>query len=388
MLPWRTDQRGGEHNVINLLQRSLDRRRVLGGSLAAGAALALPQFRNLGYAQDAELPTDTSDMDALIAGAQAEKKIVSYGMPREWANLGEIWDTFLAKYEIETWEDTDMGSATEIAKFLAEKENPVADIGDIGILFAPSAVQFGVLAPFKNDTWDEIPDWAKHPDGLWATQYYGTLSFWVNTDLVDPVPTTWQDLLKPEYKGLVTIDDPRTAAQGNFAVIGAAFANGGNEKDVQPGLDFFKQLNDSGNLNPTGLDIAKVQKGEVALGIGWDYLGLGWRDQLEGQVTLDVIIPSDGTTVGPYVSIINKWAPHPNAARLMRNFILSPEGQVLYAKGYATPILPSVEIPEEIQAKRPPAEAYAVATPIEDWPAAVAAFQYIADNWGNDVLGQ
>jgi len=72
------------------------------------------------------------------------------------------------------------------------------------------------------------------------------------------------------------------------------FANGGNEKDVQPGLDFFKQLNDSGNLNPTGLDIGKVQKGEVALGIGWDYLGLGWRDQLVGQVNLDVLIPEDG----------------------------------------------------------------------------------------------
>ncbi len=35
----------------------------------------------------------------------------------------------------------------------------------------------------------------------------------------------------------------------------------------------------------------------------------------------------------------------------MRNFILSPEGQFIYAKGYATPILPSVEIPPEIQAK-------------------------------------
>ena len=70
--------------MINLLQRSLDRRRVLGGSLAAGAALALPPFRNQGYAQDAELPVDASDMDALIAGAQAENKIVSYGMPREW----------------------------------------------------------------------------------------------------------------------------------------------------------------------------------------------------------------------------------------------------------------------------------------------------------------
>jgi putative spermidine/putrescine transport system substrate-binding protein len=91
-------------------------------------------------------------MDALIASAQKENKIDSYGMPREWANLGEMWDTYKANYEIASWEDTDMDSATEIAKFLAEKDNPVADFGDIGILFAPSAVQFGGVAPFKNDS--------------------------------------------------------------------------------------------------------------------------------------------------------------------------------------------------------------------------------------------
>jgi putative spermidine/putrescine transport system substrate-binding protein len=100
-----------------------------------------------------------------------------------------------------------------------------------------------------------------------------------------------------------------------------------------------------------------------------------------------VVIPEDGSTVGPYVSIINKWAPHPNAARLMRNFILSPEGQRLYAEGYATPILPSVELPPEIQARRPPPEAYAAVRPIENWPAAVASSQLIADRWAIDVLG-
>lgn len=360
-----------------------------GIGLAAAFATLLPGSLGDISAQDAPaLPADASNLDALIAAAQEENKIVSYGMPREWANLGEMWDTFLAKYGIESWEDTDMGSATEIAKFLAEKDNPVADIGDIGILFAPTAVQFGVAAPFKNETWDEIPDWAKHPDGLWATQYYGTLSFWVNTDLIDPVPQTWADLLKPEYKGLVSIDDPRTAAQGNFSVIGAAFANGGSETNVQPGLDYFKQMNDLGNLGPSGLDLAKIQKGEIALAIGWDYNGLGYRDALEGQVNMDVVIPQDGSTVGPYVSIINAWAPHPNAARLMRNFILSPEGQLIYAKGYATPILSSVQIPEELVAKRPPAESYDVVTPITDWAQAVASFQQIADSWGNEVLGQ
>lgn len=375
--------------MINLLESALNRRSMLKGGAAAAGSLALAGMlgRNA-FAQDVELPADASDMDALIAGAQAENKIVSYGMPREWANLGEMWDTFQAKYEIESWEDTDMGSATEIAKFLAERENPVADIGDIGILFAPTAVQFGVCAPFKNDTWDQIPDWAKHPDGLWATQYYGTLSFWVNTDFVENVPRTWQDLLKPEYKGLVSFNDPRTAAQGNYAVFGAAFANGGDETNIQPGLDFFKQLVDLGNAGPPGIDLADFQKGTAVLAIGWDYNGLGFRDALEGQVNMEIVIPEDGTTVGPYVSIINQWAPHPHAARLMRNYILSPEGQVIYAKGYATPILPSVEIPADIQAKLPPKEAYAAVRPIENWPAAVASFQQIADSWGNDVLGQ
>jgi putative spermidine/putrescine transport system substrate-binding protein len=376
--------------LINLLQSALNRRSLIkGGAAAAGSLTLAAAFgRGVGAQDPAELPADASDMDALIAGAQEENKIVSYGMPREWANLGEMWDTFQAKYEIKSWEDTDMGSATEIAKFLAEKDNSVADIGDIGILFAPTAVQFGVAALFKNDTWDQIPDWAKHPDGLWATQYYGTLSFWVNTDFVENVPRTWQDLLKPEYKGLVSFNDPRTAAQGNYAVFGAAFANGGDETNIQPGLDFFKQLVDLGNAGPPGIDLADLQKGTAVLAIGWDYNGLGFRDALEGQVNMEIVIPEDGTTVGPYVSIINQWAPHPHAARLMRNFILSPEGQVIYAKGYATPILPDVELPAEIVAKRPPVEAYASSKPIQDWAQAVASFQRIADTWGNDVLGQ
>ena len=91
----------------------------------------------------------------------------------------------MAKYNIAEHEDADLSSAQEIAKFLAEAENPIGDIGDIGIQFSPTAIQLGVCAPFKNDTWDQIPDWAKHPDGLWAVQYYGNLVFLVNTDLVD-----------------------------------------------------------------------------------------------------------------------------------------------------------------------------------------------------------
>lgn len=375
--------------MINLLQRSLDRRRIVAGSLAAGATMAFnPFLARVGAQDEVELPADASDMDALIAGAQKENKIVSYGMPDYWANLGEIWSTFMEKYDVAEHEDADLSSAQEIAKFLAEAENPIGDIGDIGMQFAPTAIQFDVVAPFKNDTWDQIPDWAKHPDGLWAVQYYGNLVFLVNTDLVDPVPRSFEDLLKPEYADMVSISDPRGAAQGNYTVFAAAFANGGDETDVQPGLDYFKTLVDAGNLKATAPDLAAFQKGETVIGILWDYLALEYRDQLEGQVTMEIVVPEDASIAGPYASIINKYAPHPHAARLMRNYILSPEGQVLYAKGYATPILPDIEIPADVQAKRPPVDAFKSVKTINDWNLGFVAFQTIADQWGPFVLGQ
>ena len=375
--------------MINLLQRSLDRRRLVAGGLAAGAALTFtPWFDRVAAQENPDLPTDASDMETLIAEAQKENKIVSYGMPDYWANLGEMWQTFMTKYNIAEHEDADLSSAQEIAKFLAEAENPIGDIGDIGIQFAPTAIQFDVLAPFKNDTWDQIPDWAKHPDGLWAVQYYGNLVFMTNTDLVDSVPRSFADLLKPEYADSVSISDPRGAAQGNFTVFAAAFANGGDESNVEPGLDYFKQLNEAGNLKATAPDLAAFQKGETVIGILWDYLALGFRDQLEGQVNLEITVPEDASIAGPYASIINKYAPHPHAARLMRNFILSPEGQTIYAKGYATPILPDVAIPEEIVAKRPPAEAFKSVRTINDWNLGFVGFQKIADSWGPVVLGQ
>src|SRR6476659_6492169 len=100
----------------------------------------------------------------LEAGARAGGAINSYGMSDDWTNFGEIFANFTAKYGL-THTDTDMSSAEEISKFDAEKNNPVADIGDIGILFGPVAVDKGVAECYKATLWAEIPDYAKDPNG-------------------------------------------------------------------------------------------------------------------------------------------------------------------------------------------------------------------------------
>ena len=70
-----------------------------------------------------------------------------------------------------------------------------------------------------------------------------------------------------------------------------------------------------------------------------------------------VSIPTDGSVQSGYATIINKNAPHPAAACLAREYILSDAGQINLARGYATPIR-DVELPEDVLAMRLPSEQY------------------------------
>ena len=62
---------------------------------------------------------------------------------------------------------------------------------------------------------------------------------------------------------------------------------------------------------------------------------------LEGQgIDWQVVVPSDAPPVASYyIQAINKEAPHPAAARLWQEFLFSPEGQNMWLKGFARPVL-------------------------------------------------
>jgi ABC-type Fe3+ transport system substrate-binding protein len=91
-------------------------------------------------------------------------------------------------------------------------------------------------------------------------------------------------------------------------------------------------------MKAVGRNLANVQKGEAPITIGYDLQAAVWRDRLKGQVPLEVVVPSEGVFFMPGALMINQWAPHPNLARLFTDFVLSDEGQRLFAKGYAHPI--------------------------------------------------
>ena len=197
----------------------------------------------------------------------------------------------------------------------------------------------GLFEPYKVSTWDSIPAEAKDADGNWYGDYYGVLSFETNTDVVKNVPKDWSDLLKDEYKGQVALSgDPTKSNQAISAVWAAALANGGSLDDVQPGLDFFKQLNDKGNFVPVIAGAPTVASGETPIRITWTYNGLADKDTLAGNPNVEVAVPTSGRFGGMYVQAISKYAPHPNAAKLWMEHLYSDEGQLIWLKGYCNPI--------------------------------------------------
>lgn len=283
-------------------------------------------------------------MSALYEAAKAEGMLTTIALPHDWCNYGGVIDAFKAKYPgIEVNElNPDAGSGDEVEAIKANKDNkgPQApDVIDVGFTYGDSSKSEGLLMPYKVSTWDTIPAEVKDADGYWYGDYYGVLSFLVNTDVQPDVPQDWADLLDPKYNGQVALSgDPRTSNQAIQSVYAAALANGGSLDDVQPGLDFFAQLNGTGNLIPLIANNGLVAKGEIPVRITWDYNALAAIDSFEGNPAATVVVPATGRFAGVYVQAISAYAPHPNAAKLWMEFLYSDEGQILWMQGYCHPI--------------------------------------------------
>ncbi|MFP1724919.1 ABC transporter substrate-binding protein [Lonsdalea quercina] len=319
----------------------------------------------------------------LAQAARAEGQVNSVGMPDNWANWKDTWKDLNEKYGLRHT-DTDMSSAQEIAKFAAETQNASADIGDVGASFGPIAMQKGVTQPYKPTTWSQIPDWAKDKDGHWALAYTGTIAFIVNKQLVKDVPHSWADLKKGSYT--VTIGDVSSAAQATNGILAAAYAMGGDEHNLKPGLNLFADLAKAGRLGLTNPVIANIEKGEVQVGVVWDFNGLNYRDQIDKNRFV-VLIPSDGSVTSGYTTIINKYAQHPNAAKMAREYIFSDAGQINLARGYARPIRAEhLSLPDDVKNKLLPAEQYQSARPIADPAAWERSARLLPRQWQESVM--
>ncbi len=205
-------------------------------------------------------------------------------------------------------------------------------------------------------------------------------------------PQTWQDLLKPEYKGQIGLaGDPRSSNEAAQDVYAAAMANGGTLDNLQPGLDFMKKLASSGNLLPLVADPGPIAKGETPISIHWNYLALLQIKQVLPaiQKSQSSILPGGPAWGGYYYQAISAYAPHPAAARLWEEYLYSDTGQNTLVDGFCTParmadmVSRNVIPAASIAALPAPSLLASAVIPSPDQLTAARAF--IAKNWDTAV---
>ncbi|MBV8123571.1 MAG: extracellular solute-binding protein [Burkholderiaceae bacterium] len=268
-------------------------------------------------------------------------------MPDDWANWRGTWADLKRAYGL-NHVDSDMSSAEEIAKMAAEAANATVDIGDVGFEFGAIAKSRGITRAYKPSTWAQIPDWARDADGHWALAYTGTIAFAVNKKHVANVPRSWKALFDGRYR--VLIGEAGRAAQANAGILSAAIALGGDEAHLDPALAQFARIAREHRLVTTNATPALMERGEADVFVIWDFNALSYRDKIPNGADYELLIPSDGSVTSGYTTLINKSAPHPNAAMLAREYIFSDAGQLNLARGHARPIrIASLKLPDDVK---------------------------------------
>jgi len=299
---------------------------------------------------------------ATVVPAAHAAQAICYNCPPQWADWAAELKAIKDNLGIDVPFDN-KNSGQTLSELIAEKNDPVADVAYYGVSFGILAKEKGVVADYKPKHWKDIPAGLKDPNGAWFAIHSGTLGLFVNKDALGgrPVPRSWKDLLKPEYKGMVGYLDPSSAFVGYAAAVAINRAMGGTLDNFKPAIHYFQELAKNHPIVPKQTAYARVLSGEIPILIDYDFNA--YRAEYKDKANVAFVIPKEGTVVVPYVMSLVKGAPHPQLAKKILDFVLSDKGQAIWAHAYLRPIRPGA-MTAAIKARFLPASDYARAKPV------------------------
>jgi putative spermidine/putrescine transport system substrate-binding protein len=332
--------------------------------------------------------------DSSAAATQA-KSFVTYATANKWGNYGEEFTQFCEQKfgfdcnRPDRSQGEDLLSAQEIEKFDAEKNNPVAALADIGILFMGQAQTAGVLADYQPPNATMLPAELHGPG--WVTTFVGVPAVLVNATFLQahglPIPHSWHDLLNPAYKSMIGLSRVGVSGSATWAFLAMNLAAGGTVSDFSPGVAYAKQL--LPNLTDQAT-IDTFEKGETPISVRYDFNHATWLDQLRTDgIDAQLIIPTDGSVYSPETLMLNRYdVAHADFGKLFMDWVLTDEGQELFAKFGSRPIRSVVGdnrlvVPADLRVNWLPDEAYA---PVQTIDFRAIDSDHLADIWQNQVL--
>lgn len=270
---------------------------------------------------------------ALVAGLSSCAKkqaadagsLVVYGSCEE-----EYLSAVCAQFEKQTGVKTSyqrLSTGEVLTKIAEENGNPSADVwfGGTTDPYNEAAAK-GLLEPYAAKNAKHIVgEQFKDKDNNWHGIYRGILGFFWNTEElsrlgVEP-PKDWDDLIKPEYKGLISFSNPNTAGTGKLIVNTMVQMKGKNAA-----MEYFRALDKNiSQYTKSGSGPSKlVPTGEIVIGIGFLH-DVVYQIVDNGYTNLGMTAPASGTSYEIGATAIFKGAKNADNAKKFIEFALSPE---------------------------------------------------------------
>lgn len=259
--------------------------------------------------------------DARVDKAREEQRIVIYGST-QLDHVNPVIERFKRKYPFLSVNYTRLASERLLSRILTESRAG-AQVPDLLISTGGNLLTItekGLLTRYNSPERKGINDNHKDKDGYW-TGLYANLEFWgYNKKLVSAkdIPRSREDLLDPRWKGKIGLDSGSAGTVRYMIDLhvlgqekGRAFMQRLAKQDIQlrRGPSLIAELLAAGEFAVVPIrDNTAYELMTAGAPIDW--------------FAFEPVIPQPSTPIG-----ITKAAPHPNAAQLFVDFVLSFEGQ-------------------------------------------------------------
>ena len=262
-----------------------------------------------------------AESDAILAGAQKEGELITWAVG-EISFQTMVVERFKKKYPFMKKVDAVRIPSEKLrTRLITEAQTgkgsnvDILGLSGFELLFLRDK---GFFVPYRSPEANTMADGFKDSNGLWTSYYVNTMVTAYNTRQVAPkdVPQRWEDLLDPKWKGKVSFFEEEYEWYANYLKVV------GRDK----GLDFMRRLAKQ-DLQYRGGHSQMVQL--LAAG-EFPIMGVAFAPRV--SVVRASGAPIDWAALNPVFSNpigmgMYKAAPHPNAAKLYIDFMLSKEIQ-------------------------------------------------------------
>ena len=302
---------------------STTRRAALKTGLAVAALPLVPATVRQAFAQDRKVTTVHGfETAADIAKAEQEGEFLYYTHDSEPAAAG-IAEAFGKDFPKIKGKYFRLQNSSLFSKVLAERQAGQFNVDVIQFSEPTTALDFQKRNGYTNYVSPQnkfyAPEHLSNPVGnyFWVGVTFAGISY--NTEKVKPedAPKGWKDILKPTWANAVNVKQSNSGMQ---------FVQWFELRKLY-GEGFWKEF---AKLKPKGFDsrvqlFDRLAKGDDKLCALAEYAG--YLLHKEKGAPIAFVAPEDGLPATPLLNGVADKAPHPEAARLFVDWMMSPRGQ-------------------------------------------------------------